>query len=254
MDLVEYRKSKQERHFWELARIRFIKLLLKRYISITTPMDAADIGCGDCYAVSELMLFLPFRKIWAKDPFLKDPLLSELRTRFPQIIFDNTATGSDLSLMPRSDICFMLDVLEHIEQDHEFLVSVNRRLNENGILLVTVPAYNFLFSDHDVFLKHYRRYNKKELCRQLSDASFTVLGSGYFFFSLVLIRFLQKVFHVKDRNDIGKDSIPVFNSLLAGFLLLDARIGFFLNRIGIRLPGLSCWAVAAKNKSAESGS
>ena len=209
-------------------------------------MSVADIGCGDCYAVSVLMKFFPFRQIWAKDPFLKEPLLSKLKNELPNITFDNTADGNDLSRMPDSDICFMLDVLEHIEHDHEFLVSLNRKIKEGGILMITVPAYNFLFSDHDIFLKHFRRYNRKELCKQLENASFTVIDSGYFFFSLVLIRFLQKVFHIRDHNEVGKGSLSYFNTFCAAILYLDAKIGLFLNRIGIRLPGLSCWAIATR--------
>ena len=249
MDLVEYREQRRERHFWESARIRFVEFVLKRYI--TEELSAADIGSGDCYAISRLMKEFSFRHVWAKDPYWKEPLLSQLKEKYPGIAFDNLSEGDDLSSMPGSDICFMLDVLEHIEHDREFLAALNRKLNQDGLLMITVPAYNFLFSEHDVFLKHFRRYNRTELCGKLSDASFNTIDSGYFFFSLVLIRLLQKLFHVKDGNKVGKGGPSMLNSLFAGILYCDARICYLLHRIGIVLPGLSCWAIAVKKRPAE---
>ena len=247
MDLVEYRDQKQGRHFWELARIRFIESILKRYI--TRPMTAADIGSGDCYAISRLKKLFPFDTIWAKDPYLKDPLLSQLKEKYPDITFDNASAGNDLSSMPGSDICFMLDVLEHIEHDQAFLASLNRKLNEKGLLFITVPAYNFLFSEHDIFLKHFRRYDREELCRKLTEASFSVIDSGYFFFSLVVVRLLQKLLHMRDSNEVGKGGGSLLNTLFSWILYCDARIGHFLSRMGIILPGLSCWAIAEKRVS-----
>ena len=193
------------------------------------------------------MQIFPFRQVWAKDPYLNDSLMGLLKEKYPYIRFDNASDGYDLSLMPNIDICFMLDVLEHIENDREFLAILNRKLNDGGLLLVTVPAYNFLFSEHDVFLKHYRRYDRKDLCEKLRDSTFTVIDSGYFFFSLILIRFLQKVFHMQDSNEVGKGGFSLgLNSVFAWILYCDALCCFFLSRIGIVLPGLSCWAIARK--------
>ncbi len=249
MDLVEYQDQQQKRHFWELARIRFIKYLLKPYI--TEPLIAADIGSGDCFAISQLMETYSFRQVWAKDPYLNDSLMGSLKEKYPYINFDNASDSYDLSSLPNIDICFMLDVLEHIENDCGYLTVLNRKLNDGGLLLVTVPAYNFLFSNHDVFLKHYRRYDRRELCEKLQDSAFTVLDSGYFFFSLIMIRFLQKMFRMQDSNEVGKGGFSSgLNAVFAWILYCDALCCFSLSRIGIVLPGLSCWAIARKRAPA----
>ena len=55
-----------------------------------------------------------------------------------------------------------MDVLEHIRDDYSALKEWKKVLNPNGIILISVPAFQHLWSHHDKFLGHYRRYNKKD--------------------------------------------------------------------------------------------
>lgn len=55
-------------------------------------------------------------------------------------------------------LIIMMDVLEHIQDDGAFLKHYVDNLSRGGYVLITVPAFQFLWSGHDVFLEHHRRY------------------------------------------------------------------------------------------------
>jgi SAM-dependent methyltransferase len=72
------------------------------------------------------------------------------------------------------DLICLFDVLEHIEPDQESLVELQRLLRPGGEILITVPAYMFLWSTHDEIHHHFRRYNRKNLTEVASNAGFVV--------------------------------------------------------------------------------
>ncbi len=92
----------------------------------------------------------------------------------------------------------ILDVLEHAEDPEAVLRELSRILKNQGIMIVTVPAFKFLWSHHDEALSHLRRYQKEELKELLENHGFEVDKIGYFFFSTFLItfsiRFFKKIF------------------------------------------------------------
>jgi SAM-dependent methyltransferase len=75
----------------------------------------------------------------------------------------------DLSTDKKFDTIVYIDVIEHIEDDHSELNKAKLYLKEGGILIILVPAYNFLFSPFDEAVGHYRRYNKKILLKAIPD-------------------------------------------------------------------------------------
>ena len=79
------------------------------------------------------------------------------------------------------DLVVLLDVLEHIENDSEFLRIVRERMRVNSKILVTVPAGKFLFSWWDSELGHFRRYNKKTLNSLFVSAGFSKISVAYLF-------------------------------------------------------------------------
>jgi len=75
----------------------------------------------------------------------------------------------------------VFDVVEHIENDEDFLKHLHDLLEPGGMLYLTVPSYNFLWSSADIAARHFRRYNLGDLRRKLRDASFSILFASYFF-------------------------------------------------------------------------
>lgn len=80
----------------------------------------------------------------------------------------------------------LFDVIEHIEDDKRFLQSIRSLLCGEGRLYATVPAYQFLWSGHDIVAGHYRRYSLAEICSLLEAAGFEVEFASYFFRPLPL--------------------------------------------------------------------
>lgn len=72
-----------------------------------------------------------------------------------------------------------MNVLEHIEDDVSTLKDMHNKLNNNGKLLLYVPAFDFLFTSIDVLAGHYRRYDKNNLINKLEISGFKILKCEY---------------------------------------------------------------------------
>ncbi len=115
------------------------------------------------------------------------------------------------------DLICMLDVLEHIDDDLATLYSVRDKLNQKGKLLITVPAYKFLWSAHDVANHHKRRYIKKQLVDLTSKAGLNVKYTTYFntllFPVIVTVRAINNILGKNRGSDIHMPS-KLTNNLL----------------------------------------
>jgi SAM-dependent methyltransferase len=87
----------------------------------------------------------------------------------------------------------MFDVLEHLEQPVESLVALHARLEPGGALVLTVPAYQWLWGPHDVQHQHRRRYSATLLDTQLRQAGFEIEYLSYFNTLLLPLAIVQRV-------------------------------------------------------------
>ena len=78
------------------------------------------------------------------------------------------------------DCILACDVLEHVKEDVELLQKLRVALRPNGLLIATVPAYNFLWSGEDYISDHVRRYTRPLLERHAREAGFTIEKGSYF--------------------------------------------------------------------------
>ena len=86
----------------------------------------------------------------------------------------------------------IFDVLEHIEDPIKFLSIVNKVLEKNGKLIITVPMYQYLYSDFDVSIGHFRRYSEELLSKQLNATGFVIRKKTYLFSYLLLPALLTR--------------------------------------------------------------
>jgi hypothetical protein len=245
MDLREL-TANTNRHPWELSRTRCILHLLSKY----TIHNCADIGAGDRYFTKKLMSLVS-GKIYAVDSaYTKTEVLdgiycmNDIR-ELPEDI-GNNGLGEGAIIM--------MDVLEHIEHDAPFLNTVLEKLSDNGTLLITVPAFQFLYTEHDAFLSHYRRYNRKQLLHVLYQANVTVERCHYFYISLFFARLISLLAKpAKPKNPpegIGNwrfSKTHVITRIIYGVLNIDFAICSFFARFNIFLPGLSLVAICRKS-------
>jgi len=104
------------------------------------------------------------------------------------------APADQLPFPDRSvDIVTAFDVLEHLSDDLGAAQEFRRVLEPDGALLVTVPAYPFLWSEHDVAHAHFRRYTRGTLTQVLQAAGLEIRQSGYFMTLLFPLALVQRL-------------------------------------------------------------
>ena len=142
----------------------------------------------------------------------------------------------------------MLDVVEHIQDDTGVIKDVYNVLGPNGTFIATVPAYQWMWSQHDVVHMHYRRYNRKNFNKLLTDNGFEIVFSSYYnhllFLPAVLKRFADFLMGNK-KNDNPVDEVsPFLNKLFTKIFTYESKFLHFL-----KPPfGLSIVTIAKKVK------
>ncbi len=249
MDLRELKNKTFNRHPWEVSRIAALKSILKD--SATTNLRVLDVGCGDGYVLRELFKDLRGVNITGVDINLTEEQIEDFTGKGGGIRYMNKFPGA----AERYDLIVLLDVLEHVPDDLDFLAGdIKKRLTEKGRILISTPAFNALYSSHDEFLGHFRRYNVGELKGLVEKAGLKGVSSGYFFTLLLAARVFslcaEKVFRVKASNKGvgGWKRGWLVTSLIVTALRADIKISFMLNRLGVTLPGLSSWILCEKQR------
>ena len=262
MDLVEARARGFEaavRHPWETARFEVIDHLIRRHVTLAGGSIVMDIGCGDTFVVESLAARYRGAEFFAVDTAFTGDTLEHYRARLnnPRIRMSSSLDAMSPPPSKPASLVLLMDVIEHIGDDTGFLNGLRARpyVDANTRLLITVPAYQSLFSSHDSFLGHYRRYSNASLRHLIERSGFRVVDIGYFFGSLLPFRILQvikeRLFGLKpDQPTSGIVTWTGGNAtatLLSGALLLDARVSMAIARSGLRLPGLSNYAICVKS-------
>jgi len=146
------------------------------------------------------------------------------------------------------DLITALDVLEHVEDDRAAIRELYRITKPGGRLVMTVPAYQFLWSEHDEALHHYRRYTRRQLRGKLTEAGFEIEKMSYFmtlfFLPIFVFRLGQRL--LKKRQGQAQVSYIILPKWLNQLLVKILNIERWLLR-WIRLPfGVSLLCVARK--------
>jgi len=243
VDLSERRDVDVRRHPWEVARARFFRRLIARHVDVGTLGAVLDVGAGDGWFAGELADDVAAScRITCWDVNYSDADL-HVPAHLGRRIMRTTETPEGTF-----DLILLLDVIEHIAKDEQFLRDeITPRMHARSRLVVSVPAYQRLYSHHDVALGHERRYGPSQL-RRLLAAHLEVEESGGLFTLLLAPRAAALVLERAGRSP-GKAGVgrwergSAVTKTLTAMLDADARGGAWLGRHGIAVPGLSTWAV-----------
>lgn len=263
MDLVELKLTggKINRHPWELARLDVVKDLMRKVQQVYQPprhpkhgFQIMDVGCGDAYVVSQLAAFFAQDQFFGYDKYMTEEEFEVLNGLYGQV--PNLRIGASYEALSQGveqvSMILLLDVIEHIDDIIGFLRSLKSHANitPKTHLLITVPAYQSLFTDHDVFLEHFRRYDKAMMRQQMAATGYEILEQGHFFTSLVLPRWLQKITQTpKPKEAIRQGGIAqwkgsrAFTQFVRRVLYYDYRANKILRQFEAELPGLSLYCV-----------
>lgn len=159
-----------EEHFWwHRGRQRIIKRMLDRYVPRGSSI--LDVGCGPGGTT----------RAYGRNGDVLGVDASEESIRFARERGVSVAQmdATRLAVRPGSfDAVVALDVIEHVD-DAKALRSMFQALRPGGMLIVTVPAYDFLWSSHDDAVGHLRRYTRGNLRRVATEAGFEIELASY---------------------------------------------------------------------------
>ena len=152
---------------------------------------------------------------------------------------------------PPFELVLLLDVLEHVADEARLLRQAAGRLAPGGQLLVTVPAFEALYSAHDEFLGHHRRYRRRALTRRVRTAGLVPRQSGYLFGSLLAPRLLSVLaqrcgWRPTPRGVGAWQRGPTLSATITLALRADNRVLSSLSRRDLHLPGLTTWVRCEK--------
>jgi hypothetical protein len=263
MDLKEAKFRTQSivaRHPWELARLEVVIDLAQQLLDNINSSGGVllDMGCGDTWFVEQLSARYPNIRCFAVDINFTDETLEVLaeKNRHTKIQVFRTLDDAQVALGDDTvSMVLLLDVIEHIADDITFLkwMQTFRAIDKDTRFVITVPAFQSLFSRHDVFLEHYRRYDNAMLERHIQQAGLKSDKKGYFFLSLLLARAAAVMVEKATKNDkpttglVERDKGHAVTAAIKNVMLVDHYVTKLLAKLGIKLPGLSNYIICRKS-------
>lgn len=250
-----------KRHPWEAARFEVVTALAKPYLSRKdSDITVLDLGCGDLFFADQLQKRVKNVKIVAVDTAFDQETIHTINSYYQNSNIQAFRTLEESSaILKKVDVVFLLDVIEHIADDAAFLTSLRQQpfITEDTVIIITTPAFPALFSSHDVFLDHYRRYTDASLNSVLNNAGYKSLDKGYFFFSLLPLRISQVLLEKlrpapirrKGTDVSGWKGNALTTKLFQQLLLFDYKITSLLKKTGLNVAGLSTYAICTRSAS-----
>jgi SAM-dependent methyltransferase len=162
------------RHWWFVARREIIQQALDRWSRLGSDRPRwLDVGCGTG-------VLLQSYSAVADKLGLEMDAGSVARAKAKGLDVRQVEPKWDFREYGKFDLISLTDVIEHVEHEKEAIDAVRAVLNDNGILLVTVPALMSLWSSHDVVNRHFRRYTLATLLPLFPPEQWKVIQASYF--------------------------------------------------------------------------
>ncbi len=221
----------EERHWWFRSRRRFVWALMHR-AGISSPARVLDAGCGTGRNLLEFGGLAPEAEgvdfsEEAVDFCRRRGLAGVQRARLEELPFPDA----------RFDLLIATDVIEHLEDDRRALVELRRVATPGAHLVITVPAYRWLWSQHDESHHHRRRYTLRRLREAVSGAGWTPTVDSYYYTAMLpAVAAIRAAGKLRPSTNGGRSDLALTPPGLNRVLELPVRAESSLVERGVRLP------------------
>ena len=241
--LYEDYRLQEETHWWFVGRYKIFSRLLRDEPIPQKNACALDIGCGTGYLTTLVSQIAD--SIYCVE--MADEMITILRGRIKNAHIIK-GYWPDVSVDQTFSLVTLFDSLEHIPNDRAALKKIESVLEPGGIVLITVPAYQFLWSEHDVVNEHKRRYTKESMSTAISESTgLTILRLSYFntffFIPIAVVRLIKNVLGIHTN---GSDIVMPQKTLNSAMAWLFGVERFLLRYINLPF-GTSLLCIARRN-------
>jgi SAM-dependent methyltransferase len=171
-----------------------------------------DVGAGSGYFASKFKDLNPKIEAFCIDPFYSHSDLGK----------KNGMNFVLKSPQDQADTLLFIDVLEHVEDDAMLLKEYLDKSAEGALFIISVPAFQSLWSNHDIYLEHFRRYRIQDLRKLLNKVGLEEVHSSYIFGSLFPVIWFIRQFRKRVSNQVVdsdlKQSSRIVNMILLAIL------------------------------------
>lgn len=236
-DLYKDLYDKESTHWWHIGKRKIVYTLLRRYLSPGRHQDrrALDLGCGTGLNLEHLQRYA---QVTGTD-YYEEALDFCLARGYRDLC------KADAAFLPFKeqyfDIVTALDVIEHLDDDLTALQELYRVVRPGGLLIVSVPAYKFLWTYWDDILGHRRRYTTRMMGNVARRAGFVPRKLSYsnalILIPTVVVRMIKSLLlkFAKKRGEPGdpaSDFIELpgpLNAVLVAYYEMEARLLRLIN-------------------------
>ena len=203
-----------------------------------SPLNVLDVGAGSGFFSRYILDHTTASNALCVDPGYESD--SDQTRGDKQIKFRREISSVE------ADLILLMDVLEHVDSDVSLLRTYVDKAPSGSKFLISVPAFQFLWSPHDVFLEHKRRYRLGHIESVAQDAGLTVIRGNYFFTLIFpLAAVLRLASRALRRNAAPRSQLTRQSESVNRFLNLVLRLEIPIMRRN-RLFGLTAFCLAEK--------
>ncbi len=225
--------GKEDSHWYYRAKAR----AMVRFLGTRTPTSILDVGAGSGFFSKHLLKTTTAERAICVD--------TAYAREWENVEFEKSIQYKREIGSVDVDLTLMMDVLEHVDDDVGLLRMYADKTPKNSRFLISVPAFQFLWSEHDVFLEHKRRYTLNQLEDVVRRAGFVTEHGAYYFagiFPLVsALRVSGNIFNPNDGK--GRSQLQQHSPLVNTFFSVICGMEMPFMRLN-RLAGLTAFCLA----------